>query len=558
MFEAGRYGEDREASAIFVSTAGSAQRSRAVPFFVSLVLHVAGVTAAVSFDLFFGAPKSFQVRLPEQVIAESENRVLWYPLQRELPEVAPVKPATAASPNARARYRLPQTIVANDPNPDSGRQMILGPSPDIKVEQDIPSPNLLAWSAPRVSPLRFAMSEAAKQQPQQPALNENEAPAIQPSRPLPGAASQAEIRLRYRLAEREQAAPQERSLVAENTPRVPIAPGASLDVARLQKLDPLRYRMWEQTRPDPARPALPEAAPQVAAAVPAGLDSSAFSKTARLRYWMREGQAANGPAQSTLDVAPAPQVGAALPASASLAAMDPKTRLRYRVSESPAGEGSAATPSRRALGAGFDTAPGIGESTPPAGAEWAATEAVQALARVEAPRAPEPASTGDGQASSAGQPGGLSASGGDEPNVAVVGVDPDPNAPARALAGQRRGRFAASPDGGPGGGDQIPGPTETAAVRMPNLSIAGPATPPVASAVRSSSTGGLRHSPGASQRAWTCCAASGARATTRRRRFRRPASRRAIPASQTRSFTTRPFTPWPSTCPISPARRAVG
>jgi hypothetical protein len=294
MFEAGRHGEQPEASAIFVSTAVAEPRSRGVAFFLSLALHVLAVTTAVNVDL--GPPKSFQVRLPEQLIAESQNRVLWYPPERDLPEVAPVKPPTPSAPDARARFRMPQTIVANDPNPDSDRQMILGPSPDIKIEQDIPSPNLLGWSAPRVSPLRFQMSEAAKQQPQQQTLNEK-APEVQPAKPVPDA-SQPEIRLRYRAAEPAAAVPQQKFIAAESAPRVSATPAPAVDVAQFQKLDPMRYRLQEQKQQDPAQPTLPEAAaPQVAAAGPAGLDAAAFSQTARLRYWMPEGQAAKGPAQ---------------------------------------------------------------------------------------------------------------------------------------------------------------------------------------------------------------------------------------------------------------------
>ncbi len=479
MFEAGRDGEYREASAIFVSTAGAAPRSRAVSFLLSVTLHIVGITAAVNLDSYLGPPKSFQVRLPEQVLAESENRVLFYPLQRDLPEVAPVKPATPAAPDARARFRMPQTIVANDPNPDSGRQMILGPSPAIKIEQDIPSPNLLAWSAPRVSPLRFQMSEAARQQPQQQSLRES-APAIEAANTLPDAPNQPEIRLRYRAAEPEQAVPQQESLASESAPRVSAGAAAGLDVAQFQKLDPLRYRLREQARQDPGRATLPDAVPQVAAAGPAGLDPSAFSTTARLRYWMPEGQTATGPARGTLSENAAPELTAKLPAGASLGAGEPQIRLRYRGVENLAG-GDAAAPAARSLGAESGSTPGIENRGAPAGTEWVAAEAVRSLARVEAPRTPSTA--GDGQGSS-GRPGGLSA-GGDQPNFAVVGVDPDPNAPTGIPEGQRRGRFAASPDGGPGGGDQIAGPTETASVRMPNLSIAGPAAPPVAAAVRS-------------------------------------------------------------------------
>jgi hypothetical protein len=132
-----------------------------------------------------------------------------------------------------------------------------------------------------------------------------------------------------------------------------------VDVAQFQKLDPLRYRLQEQKQQDPARPTLPEAAaPQVAAAGPAGLDATAFSQTARLRYWMPEGQAAKGPSQSTLSENAAPEVSAKVPAGTSLAAADPKIQLRYRSSENSAG-GTAAAPATSALAERFGSAPGV-------------------------------------------------------------------------------------------------------------------------------------------------------------------------------------------------------
>ena len=483
MFRGDRISEGRAPDAIFAMTAGNRQRSRAATFFLSLCLHAVSLTALVSMDSLLQPRPSFQVRLPEQVIAESRDRIVWYPLQRDLPAVAPVEAPAAAASDARPRYRLPQTIAANDPNPASDRQMILGPAPEVEINKDIPAPNLLGWSAPRVSPLRFDLAGNLPQQPERQALDAEPAPDWNPARPEPIVTTQPQVRLRYLAREKQEMAPSQQALAGGQVPQVQATLPKGLDVAQLRKAEPLRYWMQEQSSASPAQSAIAaEAAPSVSTAAAPGVDIAAFQPRARLRYWMPEGQV-SGPAQTTLPAEATPQVNATLARAEVLPGTRPKPLLRYRTAGDPAGAGVQEAPRRQALAA-FSGAAIAQAAQQATGTELAAAAAM--LTGTAAPRIAPPLSE-----PAQGLPGGLSTAG-DQPNLAAVGVDPDATASARLPAGNRRGRFAGSPEGGPGGGDQAPAPPTSASVRMPNLSIAGtglPETPAARSSAMQSSAG---------------------------------------------------------------------
>ena len=467
-------------------TAGNQQRSRAATFFLSLCLHAVSLTVLVSMDSLLHPRPSFQVRLPEQVIEESRDRIVWYPLQQELPAVVPVKAPAGAASDARPRYRMPRTIAANDPNPASDRQMILGPAPEVEINKDIPAPNLLGWSAPRVSPLRFDLAENSPREPERQSLDAEPAPELKPARPEAIVTTPPQLRLRYLAREKQETAPSQQALAVGQVPQVQAALPKGLDVAQLRKAEPLRYRMQEQSSASPAQSAIAEAAPSVPTAAAPGVDVAAFQPRARLRYWMPEGRV-NGPAQTTLPAEATPQVNATLARAEALPGTSHQPLLRYQTAGNPAGTEAREAPRREAL------APASGAAVGPAAALQTATDLIAAasaatLAAIFGPppiSAPAPIAVPPPAAAPVqGLPGGLSTAG-DQPNLAVVGVDPDPTASARLPAGNRRGRFAGSPEGGPDGGDQAPAPPTSASVRMPNLSIAG--TPLAeASAARSS------------------------------------------------------------------------
>ena len=363
MFRGDRISEARAPDAIFAMTAGNRQRSRAGTFFFSLFLHAVSLMALVSMDWLFEPRPSFQVRLPEQVIEESRDRIVWYPLQQKLPAVAPVEAPAAAASDARPRYRLPQTIAANDPNPASDRQMILGPAPEVEIDQDIPAPNLLGWSAPRVSPLRFDLAENLPQQPERQALDAEPAPELNPARPEAIVTTQPRVRLRYLAREKQETAPSQQALAGGGqVPQVQAAVPKGLDVAQLRKAEPLRYRMQEQSSASPAQSAIAaDAAPSVPTAAAPGVDVAAFQPRARLRYWMPEGQV-NGPAQTTLPAEATPQVNATLARAEALPGTSHKPLLRYQTAGNPAGTDTREAPRRQAL------APAPGAAIAPAAA----------------------------------------------------------------------------------------------------------------------------------------------------------------------------------------------
>ena len=449
-------------------------KERLRSFALSLVLHVALVTTLVSLDVP-GQSARFEPLTAEELLAAKQFRITLYTPREQLPAVAPSNQPAQREGAKRALLRFRQKIVADDPDPRSLRQKILGLAPDIEIEQDIRSPNLLAWNSPKVSRPRFQMEQRRETTPQRQALRAAAAPEIEVARPvalnLPAA---AEPRLRFRQRKKEESTPARRAIAPETAPELQGA-ASKLDWATLHS--PTRQRYWTPEagpRTDPERKAIQgDAAPEIGVGQQA-IDLGAIQKNPRLRYWT-SGTNRVAPGRKAIALANAPAIEAQAPGAARLGTLRNQARLRYHNWDyrPAAPTRGAAAPGVGALGVAapeIKGSDGFGGSEPGSGV--AALVARESLA--DAVRA----GYANGVSVPAGAAGGgpVEGPGGDGPSALVVGLDADPTAVEAIPLGSRRGRFSASPDGGPGGGDLMIASAGGASLRAPNLSIDGRAS----------------------------------------------------------------------------------
>src|SRR5262249_41217678 len=118
---------------------------RLAPIAVSLSAHM-GLLAMVAFG---PPPGPKQESLYRREIAPHEKKLVWYRFSKKLPEVSPPKQEAAAL-RPRAEVKHPdQTIVSRSPNSDPAKQTILTPGPELKIQQDLAAPNLMAFETPK-------------------------------------------------------------------------------------------------------------------------------------------------------------------------------------------------------------------------------------------------------------------------------------------------------------------------------------------------------------------------------------------------------------------------
>ena len=118
---------------------------RPAPVFVSVIFHM----SLVALVAFAPRPSPKPQSAYQREIAPHEKKLVWYRFKDKLPEVSPPKQA-AVPRRPRALVKHPtQTIVAKSSRPDPAKQMILAPGPELKVEQDLKAPNLMAFEAPK-------------------------------------------------------------------------------------------------------------------------------------------------------------------------------------------------------------------------------------------------------------------------------------------------------------------------------------------------------------------------------------------------------------------------
>jgi TonB family protein len=284
------------ALAVF-TTPWTRQRSRIGPFFLSLCVHIS-IVMGVLVENYYRPPLELHIEPPEQLLASGRYKLTWPVLPNDLPPVQPAegpKPAAAAkkAENTRPRFRLPQRVVANDPDAASRRQMIWDQAPQVELSQDVRSPNFVEPQLSAVQRLRFEQAKAQLQAPARQALAVEQAPRVETSvQQQPASSLGRDARLRYWTPETQQAAPERRALTAEAAPAVTAGPGAGLDIGEAQRLSRLRYWTPQQGADEPGKRTLASGqAPEIQAAPAESLDVEQFQRLSRLRY--QQAQAAN-------------------------------------------------------------------------------------------------------------------------------------------------------------------------------------------------------------------------------------------------------------------------
>ena len=497
------------------------QPSRRFAFAGSLGLHLLAAALLLAFD----RPREGEPYAPPTVAeaaAAEDLEIIWYRPEDLLPAVSPAEQADRPPrPDAQGQAKLKQSIEAASPEAGSPRQTIVNGPPDIRIEEDIETANMLALaSGGELRRQRFELAAAPRETPAPLAPPDLAPPRIAARAAYVELAAMQEIeRMRYLLGGQEKREAERQAIESAPAPAVEAAsPEARL--AALGIVAPLRYEPVEAAGGAPEREALDAPAPPKVLAAAAGqVDLSPFQRIEALRYEAGAPRDAAAPRREALAVAPdtaapGPRFEAAADAGIDTALFQRIGPLRYEADGAAAAAGSPAAAAREAVGetaaaappellpgapGGNAAAPG-GTGVDPAsfqpvarlrfqqwgngtqgqapgrravGAIGAATPPPQQLTGPPAPDL-SGAPHGFGQAASGAVLGGgtplppFGEGGSAERSLAVVGIDPSGRAPRAIPRGQRAGSFSGGPNpGGSGGG------TQTAKLRVPNLAIGG-------------------------------------------------------------------------------------
>lgn len=417
-----------------------------------------------------------------ELLERERRRVTWYAPKTEMPAVAPAEPTPNPEPAERPRYQARQDVVADNPRPLSDQQMVIGEAPEIGLQQDLKIPNMVSWQAPKVEMPRYQLSTPKLIAPPRPRkIEQMPAPEVQATPKQFDVSRLDDLPvLRFRRGQRQPAPkPAQRRIEPAQAPDIQPQQTQTADTSQFSSVARLRYQSRAETKQAPQQRALDASeapvlrdepgAPGLSAAVPVEDDLP------RLRYQSgdRGRPQPDTPRQTALAEVggPAPEIGANSSTPAGAIPGQDTPRLRYQGRDR---QDDRQSPQQRALGdAAGGPAPDIGG---PVG-DAAVGETVAALTKesFDLPGAPAP-SLGSKEGDASGGTGG-------ERNLVVVGVNPADKPPEEIPEGSRSARFAAGPDGGPGGGQTGAG-EQTAALRAPNLSIRGPSRPSTAAVPR--------------------------------------------------------------------------
>ena len=441
------------------------RRSRLGSFSASLCLHVLLVFALVTIGR--GVPPiRAELALDVRTMTVGDHDITWYQWSTELPPILPLEdPETGEE--GRPTHRQPQRIVASDTEAQSSRQMIWSADSPIELQEDIAAPNLVALSEAARESLRFEMEIAEQLQTRE---------ALPVSDPAP---------------------------LIEATPEIPA--GVNFQSASIRPPQPPRFQVPLRELSVPAEDALTvERPPEIEALTPAGPDVAQFRPSAPLRFWMNARQP-EPPAPQVLGPGRAPlgDVGpTAFPLQSALRPATP--RLRFRMPAHTARAPARSVLGRSSAGSFLDARVGasVAGTTGTDFVVWLAQARMTQLVDGHGP--PRAVSQGEGTGRPSGgifgenpaagaigstsgatppfSPGGSDGGApgvkqGGSPELAVVGINPDRNAPFPGPGVRRRGRFSTGPDGGDGVGDSLgagKGPGGPSVVRIPGLSVTPP------------------------------------------------------------------------------------
>jgi TonB family protein len=96
-----------------------------------------------------GQPPEREQSIYDREIRPYEKRIVWYSLQEKLPEIAPADTQADARP-ARARVKAPQTMVAGARDDERTAPLIWAPEPEVAAPKEMPLPNVVAVTPPKV------------------------------------------------------------------------------------------------------------------------------------------------------------------------------------------------------------------------------------------------------------------------------------------------------------------------------------------------------------------------------------------------------------------------
>ena len=138
-------------SPLFSAVTGSQRRvdgPRPFPVGFSLALHGA-ILCLVAFGPL---PSTKPQSMYQQLIQPNEKKLVWYKFQNKLPDVSPLGQLSKATPPKTEAKSEKQTIVSRPLNAPRGGQLVWQPAPKLKLEHEIPLPNLLAFKMPSIPP----------------------------------------------------------------------------------------------------------------------------------------------------------------------------------------------------------------------------------------------------------------------------------------------------------------------------------------------------------------------------------------------------------------------
>jgi TonB family protein len=201
------------------------------PFVSSLLMHSA-LLAFVAIVPRSGAPEKSKSAY-RQMIAPNERKLVWYTFAKKLPEVSPLERIGRSQPPRIEQKIDNQTIVSKPLQAPKANQLVWNPVPELKLEQDLKSPNLMAFHAPKTPPPPPRRQPKLFSPPPEPARRVEPAPDI-PAAPKMEAAVNARTEmaaLNSKLPPRPEpkkfAPPVQLPPRTVETPALPIAPAVA-------------------------------------------------------------------------------------------------------------------------------------------------------------------------------------------------------------------------------------------------------------------------------------------------------------------------------------------
>src|SRR5712692_5944715 len=216
---------------------GSPNSSRLRSFLLSVGIHGAAVALLIASPSLRTAdrPASVPVR-----VVRSERKIVWYTKTVDLPVVAPTEPLPQAPKPRPPEYHPRQNIAANVPKPESRRQLVLQPAPELRLQQDFPSPNVLIFNPPGVAPPkpRFQVKTAARAPLRPQVLPDGEAPRLNatadaPALPIPLEVARPALP-RFQAPQRRRTPAQRQALDAVDAPKLALVAPNDEVLARVQ------------------------------------------------------------------------------------------------------------------------------------------------------------------------------------------------------------------------------------------------------------------------------------------------------------------------------------